>query len=249
MESNYTAERIYWTNIYLKQEQHLLGFFLSLHYVLFQICKKLREGHERATRKKVLNCKEQFISLTRESIKICITVTIRNYSNYIKFTQVCFSTATGLQNHMKALQNAICIKKKTPHKPICLTCMQTELCLVWASKYKNCLHKWSPSLARIYELMLFQNSIPKKGNNQHRLWYFNDWKCYSCLPSYYLQSNIFSFCYKTVIVTLFYSEFSYAPSAVRKFQIPFCKICSCGPYCLPVLDDALPCVWTADSAT
>lgn len=113
MESNYTAERIYWTNIYLKQEQHLLGFFLSLHYVLFQICKKLREGHERATRKKVLNCKEQFISLTRESIKICITVTIRNYSNYIKFTQVCFSTATGLQNHMKALQNAICIKKNT----------------------------------------------------------------------------------------------------------------------------------------
>jgi len=66
-------------------------------------------------------------------------------------------------------------------------------------------------------------------------------------PSYHHKSNICSFCYNPMIVTLFYSEFSYVPLAVRKFQIPFCKTCSCGFYCLPILDDVLPCVWTADS--
>lgn len=65
--------------------------------------------------------------------------------------------------------------------------------------------------------------------------------------SYHHKSNICSFCYKPMIVTLFYSEFSYAPLAVRKFQILFCKTCSCESYCLPILDDVLPCVWTADS--
>lgn len=64
-----------------------------------------------ASRKKVLNCKEQPISLTRESITICFILSIKNYSNHIKLTQVCFSTAIGLQNHMNALQNVICIKK------------------------------------------------------------------------------------------------------------------------------------------
>lgn len=66
-------------------------------------------------------------------------------------------------------------------------------------------------------------------------------------PSYHHKSNICSFCYNTMIVTLFYSEFSYAPLAVKKFQILFCKTCSCESYCLPILDDVLPCVWTADS--
>lgn len=66
-------------------------------------------------------------------------------------------------------------------------------------------------------------------------------------PSYHHKSNICSFYYNPVIITLFYSEFSYAPLAARKFQILFCKTCSCGSYCLPILDDVLPCVWTADS--
>lgn len=66
-------------------------------------------------------------------------------------------------------------------------------------------------------------------------------------PGYHNKSYTCSSCYKPLIVTLFYNEISYAPLAVRKFQIPFCMTCSCGSYCLPVLDDVLPCVWTADS--
>lgn len=126
-----------------------------------------------------------------------------------------------------------------------------ELCFSWVPKYEN-RKKKSQKITTYFTKVL-------KSKCHFIISFF--WYAVICIdrstlltenailaaPSYDRKSNICLFCYNPMIVTLFYSEFSYAPSAVRKFQIPFCKICSCGSYCLPILDDVLPCVWTADS--